>query len=492
MPVHPRLLQSSALPRWSDRSLPLALLLAALAAAHLAGGVFCLWCECQSPHVADFRATTAAVLLVLSVIQLQLARNAWRQHVSWHVLHQRFCRRWLLSGLVGCYAASLWLDSPGGAPYVFWAALALWCTLGEAPLAAHANLARRLTRLRESRAFRLAACGTYLIVMAPLVTELGLRTHALLFDDPISTAFATQQLRLTPGATLAGGHVNAQGYWDQEFSPDPQPGVFRVAAVGDDLTLCGDAETNFLNQVERLAPGLEVYNFGLPAAGPREYAAQMARDVAAYRPDLVLLFVAVGSDIAQQTPPPTVFNSQWLHTVQLGSLCFAAPVKAWAGAGELCQQLGDQQAYLQHCTEQLAVCRTPLDERAHRQWREVFHYLDEVLARCRKHAIPAAIVIAPSEFQVNAQLCEVLRRRAGYAAEQLDVELPQRRLAAYAHERDVATLDLLPHLRNCSQPPFRRNEHALSDAGHTVAAEVIGGWLRTQMGPSHVVAKAGR
>jgi hypothetical protein len=77
-----------------------------------------------------------------------------------------------------------------------------------------------------------------------------------------------------------------------------------------------------------------------------------------------------------------------------------------------------------------------------------------------------------------------LRRRAGYGTAQVDLGLPQRRLAAYACERDVAIVDLLPALRNSREPAFRRHETRLSDAGQRIAAETIGGWIDRQYGAS--------
>jgi hypothetical protein len=287
---------------------------------------------------------------------------------------------------------------------------------------------------------------------------------------------------------LGGGQVNTQGYWDEEFQREPRPGVFRVAAVGGDLTLCGDPHSNFLTQVERMVPGLEIYNFGMPAAGPSEYAAQVAGEVLQYRPDLVLVFVSVGSDIIQPTPAPTVFNSQRLCTVQLGWLWLghqsaglsarSSNARPYAGATT------DLQGYLRQCVEQLTVCRTPLDPPMQRRWRETFRYLDQMATSCRRHATPLALVVAPGEFQVSEQLCNVLRRRGGYEPGQLDVELPQRRLSAFAHQREVALLDLLPPLRNSAQPPFCRNESRLSDEGNHVAANVLADWITTQFGSS--------
>ena len=130
-------------------------------------------------------------------------------------------------------------------------------------------------------------------------------------------------------AEFRGQVVNRLGYWGSEFESSPQPGVFRIAAVGDGVMLSGTAETNFLAQLRRRMPHVEVYNFGIPEAGPREYAAQVACDVANYQPNLVLAFVSVRDDVTQELPVPSYFEWQGLGLYQLGLRAIAASLR-WA------------------------------------------------------------------------------------------------------------------------------------------------------------------
>jgi hypothetical protein len=66
--------------------------------------------------------------------------------------------------------------------------------------------------------------------------------------------------------------------------------------------------------------------------------------------------------------------------------------------------------------------------------------------------------------------------------EQVDVELPQRRIAGYAGQREVPVLDLLPQLRLSRQAMYTRNQMTLSERGNIEAAEAIGGWLESRFG----------
>jgi hypothetical protein len=91
-------------------------------------------------------------------------------------------------------------------------------------------------------------------------------------------------------------------------------------------------------------------------------------------------------------------------------------------------------------------------------------------------------VIVPAEFQVNPALCATLLRRHGLSADRFDVELPQRRLAGFAEDRNLPIIDLLPHLRLCGRSVYRRNTTLLSEEGNSAAALAIGGWLQSRYG----------
>jgi hypothetical protein len=122
------------------------------------------------------------------------------------------------------------------------------------------------------------------------------------------------------------------------------------------------------------------------------------------------------------------------------------------------------------------------------RWQHRFQALDDLLAECRAADLTVALVLVPGEFQVNRVLCDTLARRAGCRSEQIDVELPQRKLAAFAERQGLALVDLLPSLRLCRESPYQRNSATWSDAGHEAAAAAIGGWLESRYGRQRAVA----
>ena len=163
----------------------------------------------------------------------------------------------------------------------------------------------------------------------------------------------------------------------------------------------------------RRVPGLEVYNFALPQAGPRDYAAQLASDVLAYRPDLVLTFVAVGDDITREQPLPELFDWRSLGLFQLG----AGP---WQSSAGLAGGHASYEDYLRNAGLRLDVCRTPISPATEECWEAALGHLGDVLSACREADIDAALVVEqdPSRFPgIAPAQFESESRQAGRAAQ---------------------------------------------------------------------------
>lgn len=468
-------------PRWL---LPLGLLTVAVFFSFL--GVNCLWHHLRDGQPRPFRAPAGLLLVAMGVTQLHVARAVWyrrRENAdAWRRLFNPLLWQWLLVGLVFSYVLGMALDSGPYVRYWFRASLGFWTTLALLPLAVDTAAIARLARLNELGSVRLFRRLAVVGALALVGVEAALRGYCWLSGDSIPVIYLARGLKLPPGAHVRGQTVNLAGYWDDEFETVNRAGRLRIAALGDDAALTGTAETNCLSRIEQLMPGVEVFNFALPSAGPREYAAQFTHEVARYRPDLVLAMLSVGDDVTTRLPLPDTYDWRSLHSYQLGVRSLGPHVVG--NAAETCfeRPSNDYEAYLQVAAARMAVCRTPMDEAMHRRWEETHIWLDRIADRCRRREIPFALVLVPDDYQLDAALCQTLRRRCGCRQEQLDLELPQRRLKLYAERRQLPVLDLLPHFRASHEAAYGRNSHLWNDHGNAVAADAIAGWLRTRYG----------
>jgi hypothetical protein len=395
----------------------------------------------------------------------------------------------------------------------FRAALGLWYTLMLVPLVRPEVLAGRWCAGAQWRALRLVGSAAFALLIVGVAAELGLRLYGTLSGKHLDAAILAQQCLLSPGSDLHGQRVNRLGYWDDEFQIERRPGVMRVAVIGDEVTLSGPHESNFLTRIEQIVGDVEIYNFGLPQAGPREYVAILASQVLAFQPDLVLTCVSVADDVTGRSRVPSRFDWQRLQVVQLARRalgqealprhemalfdrtsnaqhptsnltvdvrCSMFDVRCSVPLAE--REANTEEAYLEATAGQLTVCRSPLDDRMRGRWEETFSHLDELASVCRRHKIAAAILIAPSVPQLDARLRDKLCRRAGYRAGEVDVQLPQRQLNQFAQQHGLALIDLLPHFALREQPKFDASGRQWNDLGNQVAADTLAAWLRQRAG----------
>ncbi len=262
----------------------------------------------------------------------------------------------------------------------------------------------------------------------------------------------------------------------------PRPGRYRVAVLGGSQTLSGTAATNCLARLEVRVPGIEIYNFGLPRSGLWQYAAQLEQEVVAFRPDLVVVLVSVGQDVTPQPAPPHAFDWRDLRTCRLAAASLGLNKGCDVFADDGRSASPDFETYLSACSRRIRVCRTPTDDEMEQRWHATRARLTDLVRRCRRRQLDIALVVAPEEFQVSPMVCQAVRRRLGYQPDQLDLELPQRRLARLAEELELPLLDLLPYFRAAGSNAFARQHDQWNDEGNQVASEAIGGWLQARFG----------
>ena len=440
---------------------------------------------------APLRAVAVVVLLGMGVLQARLAWKAWRSRhqstpIGW--ARWRIFVRWFLVGFVVCYGTSLLLGQQHGGVYFFAATMSIWYTAVLLPLVGSPlQLSQAVSRLQNPR-LRFFGWSVYLLLMAPLCTELVLRVYAEFFAGPAGASYLLVEKKLSPGSTYGNRQVNTLGYWDDEFVTEPSAGVHRVAVLGGDVVLGDSFQDHFLSRIETTSADVEFYNFALPRTVPADYALQIQNEVAEYQPQMVLAFLSLGNDLLQE-PDESLFDWKRLHTYRWGVEWLKDTSVRWietsVAAAPANHQGDSYQDFLQQTMGQLAICRTPIDPRMHERWDAFYADLKRLVLTCDEANLPLALVLTPSEFQVNPVLAGTLRRRAGLQEEDLDWDLPQRRLATFAKQNKVQLIDLTPHLK-LQSGVFVRNNKRLNAQGHAVAADVVGHFVRAHLTPTIV------
>lgn len=494
--------RSSAVLVWRWPALFLLLALSALG-----GGIATFVWQQRSESHDVYAGAAAATLVLIGLLQVAIAwreaRAAWQgsrslrraaafpqQSIPPAVLARR-----LFIGLVLCYLLAAATGSTTAAPCVFAAGVMVWLTAALLPLTAHPTTIDIWRRLSQRGGLRRAARIVYLGLLCGVLGELSLRAGNWLWEalagdeaNPVEVALAggsdvpnAVAVHLVTSPALAdGGHLQAAAPFP---SAERQ---FRVAIMGDEVSLASANPGGALAQLESALPSLKVFDLSAPQAGPREYARNQIQRARKLNLDLVLTFVSVGDDIASESPRVDLFDWRSLCVSRLMRRYVGwpqAPAAAKLGSnGQAVAAVpaaGAWETYVAACGPQLAVCRKPIDAAMQRRWKTTLGYLDELSRGCREAGIQLALVIAPSPLQTNRPLLEAACRRQGYAPSEIDLDLPQRRLAAYAADRNLPAFDLLPALRSCPEQPFIHQGWRWNARGNAAAAQALSGWLQS-------------
>ncbi len=439
--------------------------------AWIASAALAVWSFVADKAPGPLVAPAAIVLLICGLFQAwmiwQVVRGGQVSRVSEQVLHFVFLRRLALAAALA-YLAALAI---GPFPNLGWAWLAVVAaaqTLLVLPLAVSPRVAEDWRRWTEGHTSRQLSWLVYAATVMIFASEGALRVYRQATDVALLPVAAAAEIEagMLPGASPENPFA--------AISLDSiKAGRFRVALLGQPSE---PAAIRLSNRVQQTLPGAEIVSLPVTLDDRDLRAHEVTAEVDAVRADLVLIVLPVCEDLAREAVRASVFD--W-RRMELASLVAADSVKASQTSPARAQ---DFETYLGEVSTHLAACRTPLSDTMRERWERTYAALDRAVAGCRAADVPLALVIVPGEFQLNPGLRDTLLRRGGVSPEQFDAELPQRRLAGYAQQREVPLVDLLPHLRLCREAVYERHATTLNEQGNQAAASAISGWLASRYG----------
>jgi hypothetical protein len=388
----------------------------------------------------------------------------------------RFVRRSLVTAVLLYAGTVLTIGGSSTAPRVF--QLACLAALIPILLTAWFSPRHAAARTLELLLTNLACCL--------LLGELALRGVLAWQGGSVLVSQALDENRLRPGHDYGSGlRGNRLGYPGRDFVRERRPGVRRIAALGDSFAV-GPAvpfADNYLTVLEGSLDGVEVYNFGVSGAGPREYRTILEKDVWVHQPDLVLLSLFVGNDITEELATPRHLDPRQ-HALYL--LCergyrllrerLRRPIESDSPTVRVTAPALSPQTFREVEARRLAVCVTPVEPAMEKKWQRALGHLDALVRSCQGRSVPLAVVLIPDEFQVNPAVLAEAVAEAGLEPERVDLDMPQRRLHAFFAERGVPCLDLLPAFSGVPDAYALRDTH-WNARGNRLAAGRIREWV---------------
>lgn len=324
----------------------------------------------------------------------------------------------------------------------------------------------------------------------------------------LSAERSVRTYRYKPHSIFLGHKLNAFGYNDTEFAKEKTADVARVIGLADSFGVgVVPYPHNYMTLLERPKKagerGVEIYNFGVCAIGPRAYRWLYETEALAYQPDAVLVSIYVGNDLQDRIPPNRLAREGWYTYSTFTRLYrvikeLARQRREQARKAEEAKKEADnpgvqrpkkkpeeQQAipyedtgfneedYLVFERNRLLLCQREL--RSHSRKR-LQRQLDVITDFLESINLPVILAIIPDEIQVNTALRKKVLERFDLKEEEFDFDQPNRWVRELGEAiPHVAVVDLLEPLRKAElggityQP---RNTH-WNVRGNAVAVEAI-------------------
>ncbi len=246
-----------------------------------------------------------------------------------------------------------------------------------------------------SSVLRRAIVNAALVVVAVAVSlvaaEYALR--AAFRGDPWARRIVTSH----PAAPPAPRQLNALGFAEREFPIEKPPGVYRIAILGDSLSISaprphrfGDVIVARLNERQPRSVSYEAVSFGETGADTNREVDILQQAVWRTDPDFVLLEWYVndlenGDHLERPQPYVLLPGDGRLGTATHGSLLRALLEQEFA---TLQERLGLTETYPEYMNRLFGDTASP-------HWQAAAHELHRFIAECRAHRTPVAIALFP-------------------------------------------------------------------------------------------------
>ena len=376
-------------------------------------------------------------------------------------------------------------------------------------------------RLLPPRLARSADLLLFNLCAVLVAAEAGLRVLAVAVPSPLlarADAGVVERIdanRFAPGKLRWGFPCNSTGHYDDEFVARRRRDHPTAVMIGDSFSAgVVPHHYHFTTVCERALGGAEIYNMGVIGVGPHEYAHLLRTEALPLQPDLIVIGLFVGNDIAQSPGAPRRCRTlrSWLDRRQvllallpnrLSALAREAERRDTGGAvgslqgedrehrriddvGELEREFPwvldprletptfSHATFLKLETDHARLVCGPGTQA---RYTALFDVLDEM--HTAAGATPFAVVLLPDEFQVEDGLWREITERAG----ELERDLPQRTITAGLRQRRIPHLDLLPALRALPRDAdgrrhiYHRNDTHLNARGNRAAGEALARFL---------------
>lgn len=300
------------------------------------------------------------------------------------------------------------------------------------------------------------------------------------------------QYRGIPHSDSFGYKLNAQGFKDVEYQVNKKLHTYRIVGVGDSFTFgVAPYPYNFLTLLEdtlRTVPALplvELINMGICSTAPPHYLSIIMDEVLPLKPDMILLSVFIGNDIAESSLDSRK-RKLFTYSYVASSLYYIYKILTSLNQRNTLSSYGEGYTYCDSCStfkperyldienqRSYIFQRNNADFERHAQ--NALSFLIKIDRLCRRERIKLVVALLPDEMQVDVNLQKRVRSFGKTPADAWDNEQPNRVLGAALEKAGIPVVDLLDDFIAQRQGPplYLPNDSHWNIRGNRVAGDAL-------------------
>lgn len=291
-----------------------------------------------------------------------------------------------------------------------------------------------------------------------------------------------------------GFKLNSGGYKDTEFIKNKLPGRFRILSLGDSQTYGAvpypDSYMAIVkNKLLAVFPHCEMYNMGVPSAGPVDYLSVLINEGFDLNPDMVLINFNIYDDFKNGGKRFKIYSySAAASLINYILTSIFGPEGQVFGAGryrEGCALRSDE-SYVHLVIDAHGAVFQKNNVSFPRDFRCSVRFIKQIQKACIRKNIVLAVVIIPADLQLYTRLQKKVRSVQRGKEDDYDYRRPNIMLAGELQRLGIPCLDLLDpflriHARN-GKDLTQSNDPHWNIYGSAVAADAVSPWLIQQVG----------
>lgn len=295
---------------------------------------------------------------------------------------------------------------------------------------------------------------------------------------------------------------NSLGFNDREWTPQPEPGTFRIGVLGDSMVeaIQVPRKQNFVTKTEELfnrkcGNRFELLNLGIPGAGTATSYLSLQDNTLPLSPDLVVLVFNASNDVYNNSIELETKQSKPFFVLENSALKRLSPTEnitppkgiLWDHSelfrflirrGKTSSKMADLVKAGWGIPVPLLVFARESDPVWERAWSLTEALLSAMSEMVHAREIPLAVILLPIELEVDPTAWNrATEQFPAIKKREWTVDKPRERIAAICRGIGIPVIDLYgafqKKFREDSKPLYFQDDGHLNEAGHHLVTEQL-------------------